>query len=965
MKRRYLRQNSKIYKGPATVILNSDRINWCNSFWGKKNNMKNLNKRIIREFKSHFGRYLALLFMIVLGMYLVVSVAGMAETTIAGTKKYNDDRKLQDGQFTVFVPLTNEQLKSLSDKYGDIEQIFSVDVTCKSIKAEDKKTDNNKIEINKTENNEPKEKTLRVFKVRKNIDLISLDAGKLPKSDSEIVVMNLFAERNNLKAGDSIKFSGKDYKISGIGCVPDYNLTVKNFSDMTADPESFGVAFVSDAAYEEIKNGKDAGAQDYTYVYRLKDADTLSDKEKQDRARDLKEDIKNIEFDYKASGNKYLIEYVDRMYQDKTDFEDGLDELLDGTNDLYDGVKNVNEGAADLSDGASDLHSAIEDNNKSFDLLNGSAYSGLTQITDGYLEGTEELQDGAEELADGTKELLDGAKDFKDGVEGFDEEVRDFLDENYEVKVPNLESFYENKDNPRIASDAASDVILKKLVSLVAGAILVMLFAYVISVFIIHQINEESSVIGTLYAMGVKKKSLIAHYVLLPTVVTFIAGLIGMVVGFSKVGVDFQMLDSYLYYSIPKMEKVYPLYIILYCVVMPPVISIIVNVLVINKKLSKTALSLIKNEQESLVKGGAGAVQGATAKGKKGGNFLRQFTSRQISRERRSVFTVVIGMVVALLIFMIGLNCFVLCNNVKKENLEDINYEYMYVLKYPMEKAPKDSEACFIKNLSMNYLDYSLDVNIIGIDENNKYYNFKTSENKKELVIASSTAQKYDLKVGDTFILDDTSEDRSYAFTVSDIVDYSIGLTAYMDIDEMRELFGEDDDYFNMLVSDKDLELEGGRVFSVTKRADIENAAGIFVDQMMSLIVILIVVSILIFIAVMYLMLNVMIDRAAFGISLVKIFGYRMREIRKVYLDGNFYAVTLGACVGIPIVKKLADSIYPYFIANTAMGMNLKFDWFLYVGILGGVVLVYYVISSILTRKIKRIVPAEVLKNRE
>jgi putative ABC transport system permease protein len=282
-----------------------------------------------------------------------------------------------------------------------------------------------------------------------------------------------------------------------------------------------------------------------------------------------------------------------------------------------------------------------------------------------------------------------------------------------------------------------------------------------------------------------------------------------------------------------------------------------------------------------------------------------------------------------------------------------------------MEEAPKDAEACYMKNLSMKYLDYSLDVNIIGIDEDNKYYNFKTSGNKKELVIASSTAQKYDLKVGDTFILDDISEDRSYVFTVSDIVDYSIGLTAYMDIDEMRELFGEEDDYFNMLVSDKELNIDGGRVYSVTKRADIENAAGIFVDQMMSLIVILIVVSILIFIAVMYLMLNVMIDRAAFGISLVKIFGYRMREIRKVYLDGNFYAVIAGACIGIPIVKKIADSIYPYFIANTAMGMDLKFEWFMYAGILGGVVLVYLVISSILTGKIKRIIPAEVLKNRE
>ena len=145
--------------------------------------MKNLNKRIIREFRSHFGRYLALLFMIVLGMYLVVSVAGMAETTIAGTDKYNDECKLQDGQFTVFVPLTDEQMKSLSDEYGEIEKIFSVDVT-----YSDKNDSDNKSE----------EKTLRIFKVRKNIDLLSLDEGKLPKSDDEIVTMNLFAERNNL-----------------------------------------------------------------------------------------------------------------------------------------------------------------------------------------------------------------------------------------------------------------------------------------------------------------------------------------------------------------------------------------------------------------------------------------------------------------------------------------------------------------------------------------------------------------------------------------------------------------------------------------------------------------------------------------------------------------------------------------------------------------------------------------------
>ena len=44
-------------------------------------------------------------------------------------------------------------------------------------------------------------------------------------------------------------------------------------------------------------------------------------------------------------------------------------------------------------------------------------------------------------------------------------------------------------------------------------------------------------------------------------------------------------------------------------------------------------------------------------------------------------------------------------------------------------------------------------------------------------------------------ILTDIAEDRQYAFTVSEIVPYSIGLTAYMDIEEMRELFGESEDF--------------------------------------------------------------------------------------------------------------------------------------------------------------------------
>ena len=58
--------------------------------------MRELNKRYLRELKMHWKRYLALMFMIILGMYLVVSIAGMAETTIRGNQKYNEECNLQD-----------------------------------------------------------------------------------------------------------------------------------------------------------------------------------------------------------------------------------------------------------------------------------------------------------------------------------------------------------------------------------------------------------------------------------------------------------------------------------------------------------------------------------------------------------------------------------------------------------------------------------------------------------------------------------------------------------------------------------------------------------------------------------------------------------------------------------------------------------------------------------------------------
>lgn len=898
-----------------------------------------LNKRIFRDLRENFLRYLALFLMIVMGMYIIVSVVGAAETVITRTEETGAINHVEDGQFSVFTQLTAAQEKAITDKGVTLEKMFSFDVEM------------------------PDNSVLRIFKVREKIDLIDLDDGRIPDNSGEILLEKRYCEEHEIYVGDMVKIGENDYTVTGIGTVPDYDSPTKNFSDTAVNSELFGVGFVVPGDYQAINAlGK---TESLRYAYLLNGKITHDE---------LKEIIKGFEFDYNDIEDKYFREMLDDTLGRKEDIQKGINELYDGSKELAVGLSDLSENSEAVTDGADEIftqylaqaNSALfsmgvtealtADNyaeilNKYIAATNSPELYTLKSTLDGlkaYAEGVCEYTDGASKAAEGASELSDGVKELKT-------ETDNLLDELFTVDIDNLTEFVERSDNPRIAA-AAGDMQMNKSVGLLAGVIIMVLFTYVISVFVIHQIQRESSVIGALYALGAKKKNLIGHYIALPTLITFVGGIVGSALGFSKLGISVQMADSYNYFSIPQFQPIYPLYLIIYAVVMPPVISFIVNFLVINKRLSRTALSLIRNEQKTDFRTGVDL--------KKMG-FLRRFQIRQMLRESRTALTVVFGMLISLIIFMLSINCYVLCININADSVRDTKFEYMYVLKYPQETPPENAEAYYVESLSKTAFNYTLDISVIGVDDDEKYYGVTPEKGKSKITASTSAAQKYGLKKGDKLILTDSASDMDYAFTITDIADYSAGLAVFMDINSMRELFGQEDDYYNMLLSDNALDIDEGRLYSVTSRSDIERSSAIFAELMMPMVTMFSVVSIIVFCVVMYLMMNVMIDRASFGISLVKIFGYRTNEVRKLYLNGNTAVVAVGALIAVPVSKLFMDAIYPYMISNVACGMNLSFPWYYYLLIFAGIMLIYFAVNTILTAKLKKTSPAEVLKNRE
>lgn len=654
-------------------------------------------------------------------------------------------------------------------------------------------------------------------------------------------------------------------------------------------------------------------------------------------------------------GNQQLFCGLSTLYTASETVVDGTDAVVDALIDMVEAQLKESDITVDLT--ADNYREELERLTAEGSSVDVKLKDSLKEAKDTLVD-LEDFREGIIDYTDAVDEIADGSRELRDGVQELQDETDDMIEEYFAFDIDNLTQFLIAADNPRMDA-AAGDVIINRFAGILAGIILMVLFTYVISVFVIHNIEKESSVIGALYALGVTRGQLLFHYLLNPMLIAFLGGVVGCILGFSKYGTGWQMGDSIAYYSLPPMRIVTPGYLLFYSLIMPPVTAVVVNYLVINKKLKCTALSLLRNEQTA---GKAGRIQNMNLGNMK---FLLRFQIRQMLREIRSAFAVVIGMFICLLILMMSIDCAVLCINFGNACLEETKYAYMYTYKYPTEDVPEGGTPAYVENLKKEAYGYNLDVTVLGIDDDNPYFPIVTADKKNEIVISSAAAQKFGVKVGEKLVLSDEVNERDYAFTVKNIVRFTSGVYVFLDRDIMQELFDQEDDYYNVVFADHALDIDNGRLYATVSKENVEESSQIFTDMMGPMVVMLVAISALIFMIVMYLMMKVMIDRSAFSISLMKVFGYRRREIRRLYLDGNFYVILLGALICVPLAKWSMDLVYPYCIANVAIGMDLKFTPQIYIMIYGGIWLCYMVINFLLVGRLNKLVPAEVLKNRE
>ncbi|MBM6968805.1 MULTISPECIES: ABC transporter permease [Pseudoramibacter] len=514
------------------------------------------------------------------------------------------------------------------------------------------------------------------------------------------------------------------------------------------------------------------------------------------------------------------------------------------------------------------------------------------------------------------------------------------------------------ENNARIG-EAVEDLSMNRVSGIVGGVILLTLIGFVISIFQANAVEKESAVIGALFAMGVNRKTMIRHYLTLPLIVTAFAGIAGTLLGFSKAGIGLQLSSTTGYYSLPLLPTVYSQYLFVYGIFVPPLIIVAVNGILLNRKLARSPLELLRHQRRVVKTSGLPL---------KRFDFNTRFMIRQLLREYKCRIAMIVGVFLSVLLLMMAMNIQVCVQNLVAQNRRDCTYRYMYVLKRQPKTQPKGSEAAYAKIYSCDAADGShIEVTVLGIDRKSSYFRQIHTVKGQKVIASSSVAIKTQTKAGDILTLKDETTDDKVHYRIANVGSYSIGTTVFMDKQTLLKKEGQRPGTYNVLFSKKPLHLDHAIVASRMSRQDIRDFAATLQKNMRPLSAMTTIIAMVIFVAIIYLMMKFILDRSEFSISLMRIFGYSHREIRKLYMLCDLPIFVMALTVSTFAGKAIMDALWPMFVAHVSVGLDLTYQPRHYLMVMGFACLVYALVMAALSRYLRRkeTQAVAVLKERE
>jgi len=524
-----------------------------------------------------------------------------------------------------------------------------------------------------------------------------------------------------------------------------------------------------------------------------------------------------------------------------------------------------------------------------------------------------------------------------------------------------LSEWMDAKSNKRISMPWGNITSMKSMSFPVSTAFF-LLSCIIVGVMVMRMVKADGVVIGTLYAQGYRRGELTRHYLAIPVLLAAAGGLAGALLALPCVK---PIVDSMLaFYILPGQGITFSPFNLALAVLMPVALIGLSSFLVMRKILQKTAVELMKGDEQ---KAKVNFIERALRLD--GFNFNTKFQIREQVRSIPRLSFLVLGVSAASMILLYGFTYNYSMDVVMEKGALA---RYVYPLEYNFKEVrnirdggiPAGAEpynALRVYPAGREAVEFYL----VGMQPDSVGFILNDSQGnplpRNQVNITEPLASRLKLKAGDTIHFVSKLDGKTYSLIIDGIVQAYGEQVIYMPLDAFNRMTGQPAGSYRTVLSSHEINLDQSQLAGVMDARNRDAYKDL--NQTTTLIVASVTaLAVLVATIIIFLVTSLIIDESRSTISLLKIFGYRKKEVWKLILNSSMPAVLIGFCLGLPFMLAFGNTLNGY-IAET---MNMLIPMIvnpLYVLISFVLIFVVYEVTRRLGgRKLAKISMSEALK---
>ena len=326
------------------------------------------------------------------------------------------------------------------------------------------------------------------------------------------------------------------------------------------------------------------------------------------------------------------------------------------------------------------------------------------------------------------------------------------------------------------------------IMSKVSPGAIIILTSILLSMLLKRMIQRESAVIGTLYALGYRKKELVSHYMMFPLIIAGCGAVIGALLGMFvlKFGLKFLLTA----FPMPLQTIEYNWFALVLGIVIPIIVICPPAYIVISKMLGHAPAELMKGARLS---GKSNFIEKSLKLDRF--KFKAKFQIREQVRSLSRTGFLLFGVIIATVLLLYGLTLQSSLDFMLKEGIQSL---YNLKFEYVSNELQRGKPIAGTEQFNAIYVTMKDDRNnsfaIVGALPNSARLKLKDLHGEKLLpdrVIATKMlAEKFGIKEGDELhvVSDDTM--KEYTLKVDAVASSYAGEFLFMPIKDLNTVLG-------------------------------------------------------------------------------------------------------------------------------------------------------------------------------